>query len=334
MSNPVLARNDQAGDRFYTWGEPPEAFYSVTTIIGGGVPKYLSAWAAKSVAELVLDDLLASAPHSRARAAIRRWAAAGRADLAEKQAAGLLTSLKPAKIAPLEYAGRWLKGTPDRIRDAAGQKGIDFHDEAERQILLAANLTGDAWSEGDALPAWPEHLTNHRASFLRFLKDWHPVYQMTEASVFNRREAYAGTLDAVVDLKVESLVAVLVDRQVPIPLWLHHLRRDGADFATLVLDYKSGNDVYPEVALQLAPYARAEFVGLADGRTEGGPPVIHGGLVLHVTERGYRLRLVDIGDPSFAAFLHAREIFRARKELFGRVFLADLTIAETKEAAA
>lgn len=328
MSVPALARNDGDGDRFYTWGD--ERFYSVTTIIAGGIPKFLVPWASKAVAELVHSDLAAAPPHSRARAAIRRWAKAGRADVLARQAAGELTSIKVRQLTDVDFALRWLKGQPDRIRDAAAELGRDFHDEAELHVLRLANATGIAVAAGEDAPTWPEDLAGHRASFLQWLDDWQPAFLATEASVFNRTQAYAGTLDAIVTIEAWRLAASLARKGAPIPAWLIALPSEAR--ISIVVDYKSGRDTYPEVGLQLAALARGEFVGLPDGRTTAPVPLVHAGAVLHVTPKRYRFRLVRIDEPIYRAFLHARETFRFRKDLAPTVFLADLELGAEEAA--
>lgn len=302
MSSPVLARNDAAGDRLYLWGRPPEGFYSVTTVLNGGVPKYLVPWASKAVAELVLAELEARSRHSRAASAIRSWTKAGRAEVARRQADGELTSIKLDKLTPRELAARYLKGEPERIRDRAAEIGIDVHNAAEQRVLALMAATGRAYAAGDAAPAWPPDLTGHGESFVGFLEAYRPEYLATEATVFNRAQGYAGTLDAIVRLQV------------------------GGRWLQIVLDYKSGRDIYPEVALQLAAYSRAEFVGGADGVTEFPLPMIDAGAVLHVRANGKPAvpRLVRIDEPVYRSFLHAREVFRWRKELAKTALLQDL----------
>ncbi|MCI0582604.1 MAG: hypothetical protein L0227_06860 [Chloroflexi bacterium] len=312
MTAPILARQDDAGDRLYPWGSPPEGFYSVTTIIAGGVPKYLVPWAAKSVADLVFAELASRAPNSRGRSALRHWARVALADVAARQAEGGLTSLNLEKMTERELATRYLKGEPERIRDKAATLGIDVHDAAEQRVLDLIARTGQAYADREPAPEWPPELEGHMASFGAFLNDFQPEYLATEATVFNRAQAYAGTLDAIMRLQI------------------------GGRWLQVLVDYKSGRDVYPEVALQLAAYSRAEFIGGADGVTEHPVPVIDAGLVLHVTPTRYRPRLVRIDEPMFRAFLHAREVFRWRKALAKTAFLQDLTppVPELAEASA
>lgn len=332
VGGPPLARLDDRGDRFYTFGDPPESFYSVTTIIGGGIPKYLVPWAAKSVADLAYGELLAHGPHSRARAIARRWTRAGRDYVATRKAAGELTSVKLEKLDDEELALRWLKGAPDRIRDSAAELGIEVHDEAERLILDQARASARLYINRLELEAWPDHLAGHMASFERFLDDWHPEYLAAEATVLNRLQAYGGTLDAIIRVLAGDLVAAVLRGGAGVPDWLGAFEPD--DPVTLIIDYKSGRATYPEVALQLAALARGEFVAAPDGLTELPMPTADAGAVLHLTPKGYRLRLVRIDDQMFDVFRFAREVYRWRKQLASTAFLQDLTPPEATEEVA
>jgi hypothetical protein len=323
MSSPALARSDEAGDRLYLWGIPPEGFYSVTTIIGGGVPKWhLPPWYAKLVAELVYAELAARSPHSRARAALRTWAGLGRADVLAKKAAGGLAKLKLADLTERDLATRYLKAEPERVRDRAAALGIEVHDAAEEHVLRLIAETGEAYAAGRELPEWPADLTGHMTSFLAFLEGWRPTYLATEATVFNRAQGYAGTLDAIIQLPVWRIVAAFRAAELPVPGWLARLAPDRV--LTILVDYKSGRATYPEVGLQLSAYARGEFIGGADGITEHPVPQIDAAIVLHVTPKGYRPRFVRIDEPIYRMFLHAREVFRFQKTVARTVFLEDL----------
>lgn len=301
MSNPVLARADDLGRRFYTW--QGEAFWSVTTIISGGVPKHLQAHYAKLSAELALDAIVERGPTSRSGAIVRRLAARGRRHVTERQAAGELTSIKLSKLTERELALRWIKGAADRHRDAAAERGTAVHDQAEALVLTHARESVRLYVAAAAIAPWPDELAGYEQAFTAFLDDWHPEFLATEFTVFNRAEAYGGTGDAIIRI-------VLPDGR---PL-------------VLIVDYKSGKDVYPEVGLQLAPYARGEFIGSPDGVTELPMIPVEAGAVLHLRADGtYRFRLVRIDNAMWDAFRYAREVFRFTNELAGTVFLQDLT---------
>jgi hypothetical protein len=329
--HPQFARLDEDGDRLYRWRG--EGFYSVTTQIGGGIPKpYLNAHYAKMAAELAYTELMAHGPHSRSSAIARRLAKAGRAWVEQLQADGLLTSIKLAKLSDRDLGLRWIKGAADRHRDAAAELGIEVHDEAEALVLQHARASVRLYIAGAAIEPWPAHLAGHMKSFTDWLDDWHPEFVATEATVFNRREAYAGTLDAIVLLRVGDLVAAVERNGQPVPLWLASL--DPEQLVLVIVDYKSGNRIYPEVAQQLAAYARSEFVAGADGITEYPMPAVVAGAALHLTPTGYRFGLVRIDDEIFDAFRYTREVYRWRKELSRTAFLEDLSPAKPKKEVA
>jgi hypothetical protein len=59
-----------------------------------------------------------------------------------------------------------------------------------------------------------------RDSFRNWIRDWTPTFVATEATVFNRPQAYAGTLDAIVRIRVGDLVFAIERRGQRIPAWL------------------------------------------------------------------------------------------------------------------
>ena len=289
MAGPANARLDDAGNRLYAWEGRGylEEFYSVTTLIDLGVPKYLVPWAVKLVAELALADV-----RQHGKRALRRWEKAGRTYVAELQAAGALRSIKAEKLSADAFVLRWLKGEPDRVRDAAAARGSAVHAASEDLVLASVREASEALVEGQALPEWPDEIRPRMESFVRFVRDFRPRYEAAEATVYNRSQAYAGTLDAVVRLPA----------------------------GLTIVDYKTGNQVYAEVALQLAAYARGEFVGGPDKVTEHPMPAIERAAVLHLAPAsprnplGYAFRPVEIGEPVYRAFLFAREVARWRLE--------------------
>lgn len=303
MSGPQLARADDLGRRFYTFGNPPEAYWSVTTIINGGVPKYLGPHYAKLAAELALEAIVERGPHARSAAIVKRLAAKGRAHVAARQANGELKSIKLDRLSDRDLALRWIKGAADRHRDAAAERGTDVHTEAERLVLQHAREASRLVLDHELIQPWPAPLAGYQRSFVEWVDDYQPEFLAAEATVFNGPQAYAGTLDAIVRLHMP----------------------DGSTLVTIV-DYKSGRAVYAEVGLQLAAYARAEFVGAPDGVTRLPMVAVQAGAVLHLTPKGYGFRLVRIDEPIYNAFLFAREVFRFTDELAKTVLLQDLTV--------
>lgn len=249
------------GKRLYSWRN--ESYWSVTTIIGSGLPKpALLPWGIKSVAEgavtkrSVLTEMLAAC------------------DTPTECTKGNFCDACDQTI-------RWLKSTPYAHRDKAADLGTYVHDAAEAYVLKKP------------FPAWPVLVKPRMDAFVQFLADYSPVYEATEASVYNRSEKYAGTLDA---------IATIGGRKI-------------------LLDTKTGKGVYPEVGLQLAAYRHAEFIGLPDGSEAPMPPV-DGAAVLHLPESGgYQLLEVRADQTVFTAFLYVRECFRFQEELSKGVIL-------------
>lgn len=194
----------------------------------------------------------------------------------------------------------WLKREPLRFTGERADVGSAIHAAAEAWVLKKP-LRGDFAEE-------EQKAIGH---FLDFIDRLQPRYLLTEASVFHRRQKYAGTLDAVAEFPYGLLLELAGGNPNLIP-WDPGDR----DFVRLLVDYKTGGDieedkgVYPEVALQLAAYARAEFVGMPNG-AEVPLPEVDGAAVLHVQAAGWRLVPVDaLREDVFRAFLYVREVFR------------------------
>lgn len=317
MSNPSLARSDDDDRRFYVFGDPVESFWSVTTIINAGVRKYLEAHYAKLAAELAYDALLERGPYSRPGAIIRRLAARGRANVVDRQARGELTSIKLHKLTERDLALRWVKGAADRHRDAAAARGSDVHGQAEQFVLKHARESTRLLLEGVELDPWPEEIRGWQPGYVSWINRFQPEFLAAEVTVFNRPQAYGGTLDTIVRLTFTEEARWALSEMFPVLLERAYL--------DVIVDYKTGNDVYAEVGLQLAPYARAQFIGHPDGRTELPMPHVDAGAVLHLRQDGtHRFRFVRIDDPIFETFLYAREMLRFQLELAKTVFLGDV----------
>lgn len=166
-------------------------------------------------------------------------------------------------------AKKLLTDSWERERDAASGKGTLIHEQAENYAL------------GRTVTITPE-IEGYVKAYDDFCYDFKPKFIMTEALVVSHTYGYAGTLDSIVEI----------------------------DGKVYVLDIKTGNYIWPEVALQLVAYARADFAGDRRTGTETPLPVLHKrGLVLHLSEAGYELRPVRLGDIEFDAFLAALDMY-------------------------
>lgn len=248
-----------------------EQLWSVTTILGEGVPKpALLGWAVKMTAEYAVDNLPVISAY-----------------LKSDDREGALKAVKDA---------RW------RTSSKALARGSDLHHAAE-QLNLGV--------EPDIADGVRPYLTQYR----RFLAEHAPRLLMAEAPVYNRTHIYAGTLDMIAEV----------------------------DGKTCVLDIKTtdkGPDArsrppYPEIALQLVAYARAEYVGLdpADMRYSGKRryyvwnehthhepmPPVDGALALVISPVDYLLVPVRIDDEVWAAWLYVMEVARWQLDISRRV---------------
>ncbi len=204
----------------------------------------------------------------------------------------------------LDDAGRegavdWLKDASYRQMKKAGDLGTLVHDYAEAYVLDAP------------MPPAPKDVAPYMAQFLKFLDDYQPKFSAVEAPVISKAQRWAGTLDAIMEIDRDRFDAAAI--------WIFEDRRDGIVQPTerlpsptlrLLVDYKTGKGVYPEVALQLAAYRYADtFLGAPDA-TETTMPEVDGCAVLHLREDGYELVPVRVNDDTFTTMQYAREMHR------------------------
>jgi hypothetical protein len=173
-SGPKNART-VSSKRLYEWrsqkallADEPERFWSVTTILKGGIPSpALTYWAAKAVAEY------ATANHRQIAAML------GSVRL-RRAADGTLSVVSDPDA--VDAAIEWLKGSPWRERDRKADRGTAVHARIEAHIL------GRPLTPAGELTAFAE-------AFDDFVADFSPEFEAAEMTVYNRTEKYAGTLD-------------------------------------------------------------------------------------------------------------------------------------------
>lgn len=175
-----------------------------------------------------------------------------------------------------------LKGAAQRETTAAALKGTQIHAYGDR----IANGEDVLWAE-----IAPEQ-RGYVEAYIQFLDDYDPEVILSEVPVFNRTHRWAGTPDLVVKCRA--------------------LGGQGLD----MIDLKTGKNVYPEVALQVAAYCRAEFYLDADGHEQPWPH-IEQGFVLHLKAHGYDLRPLDIGDAMYRRFRYLQMIHDLEQQLEG-----------------
>jgi hypothetical protein len=187
-----------------------------------------------------------------------------------------IAHLDHLRLLPAGQAIRAVKQAPFTSRDEAADLGDLIHAAVE------------AAATGRPRAAVPDHAAGYLAGFDRFLSDYQPRFLAAERTVYSRRYGYAGTFDAIATLP---------------------------DHGTVLVDVKTGRRVYPEVCLQLAAYAAADFIADPDTSTEHPLPAIQAGAVLHLRPRGYQLLPVPIGPAVLEAFLAALAVFRFATDL-------------------
>ncbi|MFD7410125.1 hypothetical protein [Kitasatospora purpeofusca] len=209
---------------------------------------------------------------------LSRWAAGVVADCAFDH----LPQLVAASLHPNERADKrdWLSRAALRKRDERADIGSAVHRIIEAHVLgqpMPAGLVED-----------PE-MAPYLRHFLAFVRDWQVTFEASEMVVGSPEFGYAGTLDYI-------LRSPLIAASLGIPASL-----------ALIGDTKTGGEldvkgVYPEAALQMSAYRRAEIAWMRDGSTVPMPAVHTTGVVLHLRPEGYRLIPVVCDDQVFAAF--------------------------------
>jgi hypothetical protein len=223
-------------------------------------------------------------------------------------------------------ARKLLTGARFARNEKAAARGSDVHDAIEKMALgLVPKI------EGEAEP--------YIEQFRRFMDEHRPEYLLAEAPVYNLTHDYAGTLDGVVQFAQ------------PIK---------GGKAGPFVLDVKTTDKKpggrarrppYPEVALQLTAYRRAELVGLDaavkienksdrfysyDDTTRTEPMIeCEGGLCLVVSPYDYLLVPIRTDEVVWQSFLSVAESARwtleTSKKVIGRPI--DPPALPTQEAA-
>lgn len=272
--------------RFYNW--KGDRYFSVTTIINGGIPKpALINWAKKFVAEYAMDNF--------------EFFTAKMKSIEEAERLG------GAELAATEYESvrKWLSDSPWRDRDKKADLGTLVHDYAEAHAL------------GKPMPAASAEVQPYLDHFSLFLDKYQPEFIAVEAPVFSREQKYAGTLDAIADFDpavfTDAFLATVLGSldHFDIQERVDALRERGR--ARLLLDWKSGKSIYPEVALQLSAYRFADtFLGMPD-TSEAPMPEVDGCIAVNLRPDGFKVFPVMTDDTIYRTFLYAREVFR-----FGR----------------
>jgi len=216
------------------------------------------------------------------------------ANLVAETAFANLPQLVAASLNPHQRAETydWLRRAPLRKKGERAEIGSAVHRIIEAHVLgqpIPAELVED-----------PE-MAPYLANFLQFVEDWQVTFEASEMVVGSPEFGYAGTLDYL--LRSPLIASAL----------------GATTTATFMGDTKTGGEldvkgVYPEAALQMSAYRKAEIAWLRDGSTVPMPATHSTGVVLHLRPEGYRLIPVVCDDQVFA---HFRVVQRAAEWVSG-----------------
>jgi hypothetical protein len=184
---------------------------------------------------------------------------------------------------------RWqelLELTPSERDKLLRRARFDHRDEAAERGKAAHTLIQRLTRGEEVEPS--DELKGYVDAYLQFVKEWAPKEILVEAPIFSLEYHYAGTLDVIADL---------------------------ADGRRWLLDFKTGKNVYTDVALQLAAYRYADVYLDEDGELKPMVNVEACGVVW-IQDGLYELRPVDAGPDAFAAFgaVQAVAAWRARND--------------------
>jgi hypothetical protein len=205
---------------------------------------------------------------------------------------------------PRDDAIDLLKRAPRRFTGKAQERGSAVH------AAIAAHVDGEE----------PGKLTREERGYfdaaLAYLSEQRVEVVRSEACVFSREFGYAGTFDLLQRRRGSELRLVPNEpTEVPPGTWTV------GEAPLEIADFKTSKRVYPEVALQLVAYARAEFIGLDDG-TEEPMPSVRGGVIVQLKPNGkYNAVPVDweLASATFDTFLAAQRLHDWSRGLSRRV---------------
>ena len=123
-------------------------------------------------------------------------------------------------------------------------------------------------------------------TYKKFISDFDVGFLEVEATAWSDTHNYAGTLDAIILIEDESVL----------------------------IDVKTGaSGIWPDVALQLCAYARADCL-LAPNGERRPLPQIDAAAALHLRPDGYQLKPIRIGDDVFETFLALAQVASWERE--------------------
>ncbi|MVQ51319.1 hypothetical protein GON03_19235 [Nocardioides sp. MAH-18] len=271
---PIPARQ---GNGYYADHATGDRLRSVTTILGGGVPKpALLFWAAITCTDAAIE-------------ALPQLVAASR---------------RPEQLAELRD---WIKRAHTRKKDERAEVGSLVHSVIESRILGTPMPESIRVGDTEWAVDGPE-LAPFLANLVRFEKEWRPRWTASEMVVANPEHGYAGTLDYMIGAE-GPIGEELRSRGyfVPPACDLMGDTKTGGEWDR-VTSQGHVHGVYPEAGLQMSAYRKATVAWMRDGSRVPMPPTAEVGVVLHLRPEGYRLYPARCGDREYAYFRHAQMV--------------------------
>ena len=219
-------------------------------------------------------------------------------------------------------AVKWLREQRFASTGAAAARGTDVHTAAEKYAL-------------GMIPEVDPAIEPYVEQYRRFLSDFKPEFLMAEAPVYNLTFSYAGTLDGVAVIDGKTVV-------VDVKTTAH------GPNATDARGKPKARPPFPEVALQLTLYRRAELVGLLAERKEiqwrryyvldpeahtEPMPETEGGVCIVISPEDYMVVPVDTSERIWKAARHVIQVAKFQTETSKAVFGPAIAPAQTEVAA-
>lgn len=305
-SEPRQRRTDDDGGKFYEHPsrteeipEPggsflvrPARYVSVTTALGVVAKPALVFWSANLAARRAMENL------PKLIAAARRTEPCGRSRARTDP---------PACGECAACAEHWVAIFHHGEKERRAREGSAVHDVLEWWILTGEWKYTPREDWGEYAPT-PEEMAPYILNLQAFIQDYglNPEsFLVSECTVYNHTFRYAGTLDAVVDIKpVTKKAAELcarINRALGAP-------SEVSQSVRLLVDAKSregeGAQLYAEHPLQLAAYRFAETMFPKHAAAEMEAPMIatDGAAILQVRPDGYTFRPVVTDGKTMKAF--------------------------------
>lgn len=226
--------------------------------------------------------------HGVPKQILMRWAASETAKSALDSLPRLIRArTDEQKKSTLTY----LRMASERKRDEAAELGSAVHNALEAHVL------------GTPMPEPTDEQRPFMWAFENFVRTWQPEWEAVELVLCNEHDEWAGASDFWAWLNMPTFGRVLV-----------------------LGDYKTGKNIYPEIALQLAAYRRATHAFTRDG-TEVPVPKADMAIGVHLRpdkykRTGFRVLPIDTSDETYSYFLSAAHVARfttaASKNVIGK----------------